>query len=64
MSRTGEIHLSAGNIHPSGYDTIIPKTLATAAADRLLHHAHVTMTEGTSLRLGEATTGRGVIPLT
>lgn len=52
------------NIHPSGYDTIMPKTLATAAVDRLLHHAHVIITEGTSLRLSEATTGRGVIPLT
>ena len=52
------------NIHPSGYDTIMPKTLATAAVDRLLHHAHVIITEGTSLRLAEATTGRGVIPLT
>ena len=52
------------NIHPSGYDTIMPKTLATASVDRLLHHAHVIITEGTSLRLAEATTGRGVIPLT
>lgn len=51
------------NIHPSGFDTIMPKTLATAAVDRLLHHAHVIITEGTSLRLSEATAGRGVIPL-
>lgn len=51
------------NIHPSGFDTIMPKTLATAAVDRLLHHAHVIVTEGTSLRLSEATAGRGVIPL-
>ncbi|MHB1010634.1 MAG: ATP-binding protein [Propionibacteriaceae bacterium] len=29
------------NIHPSGFDAIMPKTLATAAVDRLLHHAHV-----------------------
>jgi len=28
------------NIHPSGFDTIMPKTLATATVDRLLHHAH------------------------
>jgi DNA replication protein DnaC len=27
------------NLHPSGFDTIIPKTLATATVDRLLHHA-------------------------
>lgn len=52
------------NIHPAGFDTIMPKTLATAAVDRLLHHAHVIVTEGTSLRLAEATGGRGVIPLT
>ncbi len=51
------------NIHPSGFDTIMPKTLATAAVDRLLHHAHVIITEGTSLRLSEATAGRGVVPL-
>jgi len=51
------------NIHPSGFDTIMPKTLATATVDRLLHHAHVVLTEGTSLRLSEATAGRGVIPL-
>lgn len=52
------------NLHPSGFDTIMPKTLATAAVDRLLHHAHVILTEGTSLRLTEATAGRGVVPLT
>ena len=51
------------NIHPDGFDTIMPKTLATAAVDRLLHHAHVIITEGTSLRLTEATAGRGVVPL-
>jgi DNA replication protein DnaC len=52
------------NLHPSGFDTIMPKTLATATVDRLLHHAHVVATEGTSLRLSEATAGRGVVPLT
>jgi DNA replication protein DnaC len=51
------------NLHPSGFDTIMPKTLATATVDRLLHHAHVVLTEGTSLRLSEATAGRGVMPL-
>jgi len=51
------------NIHPSGFDTIMPKTLATATVDRLLHHAHVVITEGTSLRLAEATAGAGVHPL-
>lgn len=52
------------NLHPSGFDTIMPKTLATAAVDRLLHHAHVVVTEGSSLRLTDATTGKGVMPLT
>lgn len=51
------------NLHPSGFDTIMPKTIATAAVDRLLHHAHVIVTEGTSLRLTDATNGKGVIPL-
>lgn len=51
------------NIHPSGFDTIMPKTIATAAVDRLLHHAHIVITEGTSHRLAEATTGKGVMPL-
>jgi hypothetical protein len=40
------------------------KTLATTAVDRLLHHAHVIVAEGTSLRLAEATGGREVVPLT
>ena len=48
---------------PIGFDTIMPKTLATAAVDRLLHHAHVVVTEGTSLRLTDATNGTGVMPL-
>ena len=47
-----------------GFDELMPKTLATATVDRLLHHAHLVTTEGTSLRLAEATTGKGVIPLT
>lgn len=52
------------NIHPSGFDTIMPKTLATATVDRLLHHAHVVLTEGSSHRLAQATAGKGVTPLT
>jgi DNA replication protein DnaC len=56
--------LIASNLHPSGLDTIMPKTLATATVDRLLHHAHLVLTEGTSLRLAEATAGKGVTPLT
>lgn len=52
------------NLHPSGFDTIMPKTLATAAVDRLLHHAHIVITEGGSYRLAAATDGKGVTPLT
>jgi DNA replication protein DnaC len=51
------------NLHPAGFDTIMPKTLATATVDRLLHHAHLVVTEGPSLRLAEATEGKGVVPL-
>jgi hypothetical protein len=50
-------------VHPSGFDTVMPKTIATAAVDRLLHHAVVDVTEGTSLRMADATTGKGVMPL-
>jgi DNA replication protein DnaC len=51
------------NLHPASFDQIMPKTIATAAVDRLLHHAHVVITEGDSLRLTDATAGRGVLPL-
>src|SRR5512146_3184097 len=51
------------NIHPSGFDSIMPKTLATATVDRLLHHAHLVLTKGNSHRLAEALAGKGVIPL-
>jgi DNA replication protein DnaC len=37
----------SSNIHPSGFDELMPKTLATATVDRLLHHAHVLITKGT-----------------
>jgi DNA replication protein DnaC len=52
------------NIHPSGFDTIMPKTLATATVDRLLHHAHLVQTTGESHRLAQALAGKGVTPLT
>ncbi|MDA8038327.1 MAG: IS21-like element helper ATPase IstB [Actinomycetota bacterium] len=52
------------NIHPSGFDTIMPKSIATAAVDRLLHHAHLVATEGPSVRLEEAMAGAGVVALT
>jgi DNA replication protein DnaC len=52
------------NIHPSGFDTIMPKTLATATVDRLLHHAHLVATQGESHRLQQALAGKGVKALT
>jgi len=53
------------NIHPAGFDELMPKTLAAATVDRLLHHAHVLVTDGSdSYRLAQATAGKGVRPLT
>ncbi len=55
----------SSNIHPAGFDELMPKTLATATVERLLHHAHVILTDGQdSYRLAQATTGNGVTPLT
>jgi DNA replication protein DnaC len=52
------------NLHPSGFDELMPRTLAAATVDRLLHHAHVIVTEGSeSYRLTQATEGKGVVPL-
>jgi hypothetical protein len=51
------------NIHPSGFDTITPKTLAGASADGLIHRAHLVTTTGDSHRLAEALAGKGVVPL-
>lgn len=53
----------SSNLHPSGFDELMPKTLATATVDRLLHHAHVCVTEGESYRLAQATAGNGVTPM-
>jgi DNA replication protein DnaC len=52
------------NTHPSGFDSIMPKTMATAAIDRLMHHAHLIVTSGDSFRFIEAKNGGGVTPLT
>ena len=38
----------ASNLHPAGFDELMPKTLATATVDRLLHHAHICQTSGDS----------------
>jgi DNA replication protein DnaC len=50
------------NLHPSGFDQLMDKTIASALVDRLLHHAHVVMTEGESVRLADALAGKGVVP--
>ena len=36
----------SSNLHPSGFDELMPKSLATATVERLLHHAHVLITDG------------------
>ena len=41
----------------------MPKTIANATVDRLMHHAHVVLTAGDSIRLTQATAGKGVTPL-
>jgi len=54
----------SSNLHPAAFDELMPKTLATATVDRLLHHAHVCQTTGDSVRLTQALAGKGVLPLT
>ncbi|MCP2337356.1 IS21-like element helper ATPase IstB [Actinomadura rupiterrae] len=51
------------NTRPDKFDTLMPKNMATAAVDRLMHHAHLIITEGESFRLREAKNGGGVTPL-
>jgi DNA replication protein DnaC len=52
------------NLHPSGFDQLMDKTIASALVDRLMHHAHVILTDGESVRLADALAGKGVVPLT
>jgi DNA replication protein DnaC len=54
----------SSNLHPAGFDELMPKTIANATVDRLMHHAHVVVTTGDSIRLTQATHGKGVTPLT
>ena len=53
----------SSNLHPAAFDELMPKTLATATVDRLLHHAHVCQTSGESIRLSQALAGKGVTPM-
>ena len=42
----------------------MPKTIANATVDPLMHHAHVVLTAGDSIRLTQATSRKGLTPLT
>jgi DNA replication protein DnaC len=53
----------SSNVHPGGFDELLPATLATAAVDRFMHHAHIVVTEGDSYRFAQARDGKGVTPL-
>ena len=50
----------SSNIHPAKFDQLMPKTIATAAVDRLLHHTHMITTSGDSIRMSQARNGKGV----
>src|ERR1019366_779782 len=52
----------SSNLHPSGFDELMPKTLVTATVDRLLHHAHLCKTTGESVRLAWALADADVAP--
>ena len=55
-----------GDVRAATQDCVVAadQTIANATVDRLLHHAHVVMTAGDSIRLTQATAGKGVTPLT
>ncbi|WP_404502107.1 ATP-binding protein [Arthrobacter sp. GAS37] len=53
----------SSNLHPAGFAEVMPKTLATATVDRLLHHTHVCQTSRDSIRLTQALAGKGVARL-
>lgn len=53
----------SSNLHPAGFDQLMPKTIATATVDRLLHHAHLCQTSGESIRFLQAQNGKGIMPM-
>lgn len=53
----------SSNLHPSGFDQLMPTTIATATVDRLMHHAHICQTSGESIRLLQAQAGKGLMPM-
>jgi DNA replication protein DnaC len=50
----------SSNLAPSGFDEIMPKTIATATVGRFLQHAHRVVTKGESYRLTQAASRKGV----
>ena len=52
----------SSNLHPAGFESLIPKNPATATVDRLPAHAHaqVGQTSGDSIRLTRALAVKGV----
>jgi DNA replication protein DnaC len=56
----------SSNLHPAGFDELMPKTIANATVDRLMHHAHVVLTAGDSIRLvsrANRAAGSRIIPV-
>ena len=49
----------SSNLHPAGFDELMPKTIAKATVDRLLHHAHVVLTAGDSIGSPKPRPARG-----
>jgi hypothetical protein len=48
---------------PAGFDKLMPKTIANATVDRLMHHAHHVVTDGDLIGLTQAIHGKGVTAL-
>lgn len=65
MGATGRFaaRLVVAAARSAGFDEQMPKMLATATVDRLLHQAHACQTAGDSIRLTQALAGKGVMPL-
>ena len=53
----------SSNLHPSGFDELMPKTLATATVDRAPHHAHLCQTSGKACDCPKPSPGAGVVAL-
>ncbi|MEZ5342018.1 MAG: ATP-binding protein [Acidimicrobiales bacterium] len=52
----------SGNLHPASFDELMPFHRQRHRG-RLMHHAHIVLTNGDSIRLTQATAGKGVTPL-